>query len=431
VIDHVAPLHEDEIETYMPHVASYLREIATQHGYSAAQLWDADRVRGELRFVPVAAQQTQPKAIIWRLDIVEQLGFELPLSVDDWERLLVAYAREHPDATAMAAVPRVSNPAFVQFFGAFGVMPWGWSIVDGRAVHGTTLPGFRDAVALLQRWYQRGLIAPVEITASDAKEPYSRFIRGKDIVVTEVSAFGGNWVVEQPFWSESILSLCRSANPSARFAVSAPPRSAAVETPVVRVEHPLGQLLIAFSENLSNDRARLHRTMELVDRITYDEELWLLAVYGIRNQDWVAVDVDGREYPLPTGPERYRPSTWAGWFPPTYWALAASPWLSQRFLHPTLRKAVQAVCGESAAPYSRRSTAWTYDQPRVPLERTQERNAVDAFTASCTRKVAKLFDPLLMVQGSVDAAWREYLDAWGTSEGTRATQIATAWLRER
>jgi putative aldouronate transport system substrate-binding protein len=95
---------------------------------------------------------------ILRKDWLDDLGLEVPTTVDEWEVVLKAFKDEKGAAapfTGELNIIQGTNP----FVGAYGAS-FGMHLEDGEIVYGPVKDGYKDFLHLWNKWYEMGLIDP-------------------------------------------------------------------------------------------------------------------------------------------------------------------------------------------------------------------------------------------------------------------------------
>ena len=90
-----------------------------------------------------------------RKDWLDELGLEVPETIDEWEKVLVEFKDKKG-----AAAPLVIQPyqfAWGAFCGAYGVMQ-GTYIDDDKVIFGSAQSGFKDFLATMNKWYNMGIL---------------------------------------------------------------------------------------------------------------------------------------------------------------------------------------------------------------------------------------------------------------------------------
>ena len=95
-----------------------------------------------------------------RTDWLEKLGLEVPKTLDDFYKAMVAFKTQDPNGNGIAdEVPLFQRQegilSHLQLFDAYN----GWyETQDGKVVHGKTEENYKIAMKELQKWYKEGLI---------------------------------------------------------------------------------------------------------------------------------------------------------------------------------------------------------------------------------------------------------------------------------
>lgn len=109
-----------------------------------------------------------------RRDILNELGLEIPTTIDEWENVLLTIKKEKNVLAPLAAAD------FSMAYTLFGVH-YGLYINDeGKYDFGWAQPGLKEALVRLNDWYKKGLIDKNFITA-DAKSVDTQILTGQTI----------------------------------------------------------------------------------------------------------------------------------------------------------------------------------------------------------------------------------------------------------
>jgi putative aldouronate transport system substrate-binding protein len=110
-----------------------------------------------------------PLNSIWRKDWLEAVGInKTPQTLAEAEKALYAFTQKDPDGNGKNDTYGLGLSGLDAVFGAFGGIPWGpWPqywlwLEDGKGglQNAAVLPGMKDALALLQKWYADGVLDP-------------------------------------------------------------------------------------------------------------------------------------------------------------------------------------------------------------------------------------------------------------------------------
>lgn len=125
--------------------------------------------------------------LIVRGDWLEELGLEMPETIDEWEAVLTAFKNKKG-----AAAPFSSNNTNM-FASAFDTNQ-GYYVENGKVKYGVTDKGFKDYLETMNRWYTNGLIDPSFATL-DSKTIQSNILNDvSGVTVGSIGSGIGNWM---------------------------------------------------------------------------------------------------------------------------------------------------------------------------------------------------------------------------------------------
>jgi putative aldouronate transport system substrate-binding protein len=276
-----------EYKENMPMQAKWLAELMVQVGAEEDSTWAKyqDPEDGMFLGAPrIWEWGWVPSGQLWRKDILDELGYEIPTTLAEAEEVFEAYKATYPDKYALTGRGKTNWQCFDLVFNAFG-LPGGNQVVrDGRVVQDFATREYREALIVLNRWYTKGYWDPNFI--NHALEWMTNFAEGNYIVT--------QWTKDWHFmdgdpptrWLEPLRDI-----PGA-MAVPATHLAADENTkPAQQVWNPFLTQLTVFGIQLADDRDKLHRIMNVVDLFAADREVQLLAQSGI----------EGVHYEIPEG----------------------------------------------------------------------------------------------------------------------------------
>ena len=115
--------------------------------------------------------------IIIRQDWLDNLGLQMPETIDEWYEVLKAFKTRDPNGNGQQdEIPLLIEWGQINinhaFIGAWGITT-GFYQVDGKVHYGPIQPEFKEFLATMNRWYSEGLIDPdyatTDGTLKDAK----------------------------------------------------------------------------------------------------------------------------------------------------------------------------------------------------------------------------------------------------------------------
>lgn len=237
--------------------------------------------------------------IVWRSDWLENVGIgKLPDTIGEWEEAFEKFRNDDPDKNGKKDTYGCSLSILGPVFGAFGVMVdmwWNgfWLEKGGKVIYSGIEPGAREALLLLNRWYEHGLIDP-EFVTGENKGGYwaisTDFINGR----IGVSALGnpshwqkkGNGLISGPNQTE-----LKKVNPKADFEYGNPPLGFDGRTRGT-TRYPLctGTTYV-FSRNVEPDK--LGRILQMFNWPLENHSNFLFNWLGIEGQHYKVTKANG------------------------------------------------------------------------------------------------------------------------------------------
>jgi len=227
-----------------------------------------------------------PSGQMWRKDILDELGYDIPTTLAEAEQVFEAYKSVYPDKYALTGRGQLDWQCFDLVFNAFGITGGGDHIRDGKIVQFYATREFRESLQVLRRWYEKGFWDPNFVNHS--LEWVNNFANGEYLVTQWIKDW--NYPDGTPTrYLENLREI-----PGA-MAVAATHLAADANTkPTQRTWDPYTGGLRSFGRHLLNDKEKMYKVMEVIDLAPYDQEIGFLAAFGI----------EGEHYTIPEGEER-------------------------------------------------------------------------------------------------------------------------------
>lgn len=134
--------------------------------------WKMATFDGKMFTLPVIDYSgTFAEPVIWNVSWLEKLGLSietLPDTLDGWEEVFYRFVNEDPDGNGVADTYAFSTTGLDVIYGAFGFQRNMWlDDGEGDVMFGDVMPAAKEALTLLAKWYQDGLIDPEFITGEN------------------------------------------------------------------------------------------------------------------------------------------------------------------------------------------------------------------------------------------------------------------------
>ncbi|MET7702465.1 extracellular solute-binding protein [Streptomyces sp. NPDC005485] len=142
--------------------------------------WRRSIFGGKLRGLPMPAPWAPSIVPLYRQDIFEKKGYELPKSCDEF----MALAKEITNAKAKRwACLDMKWTAFQ----AFGVLsgsekPLGWNLVDGKLIYRIETDEYLEALAWSRKLFEAGVVHPDSKMGKNAPDPGPKFAAGEFLI---------------------------------------------------------------------------------------------------------------------------------------------------------------------------------------------------------------------------------------------------------
>ena len=187
-----------EMEEHMPESTKWLRGLMGQLGLDEEATWAKyqDATDGRMWGTPrIWDTGWIPSGQMWRKDILDDLGYEVPTTIAETEEVFAAYKAAFPDKYAMGASGKSPTwQAFDQVFNAYGIVAGGQGVRDGMIKQYFTFPEYKEALVTLRDWYAKGYIDPEFITHTNG-DKFQVFSQGN--YLTTEWAGRGNWTADE------------------------------------------------------------------------------------------------------------------------------------------------------------------------------------------------------------------------------------------
>ena len=167
----VAELPVETIREKAPHYA------AVADANDPGDLWSTMVYKGKNYGVANPMQQV-PMALIWRKDWLDNLGLEVPTTLEEFEKVLTAFTYDDPDGDGKNDTAGMAERTFNAVFGAYGLRcvtgaATGFKVEEVQ-LGDDNVPFFpwttaeaKEVLTLLNDWYKKGLIDKEFITGEN------------------------------------------------------------------------------------------------------------------------------------------------------------------------------------------------------------------------------------------------------------------------
>ena len=273
----LAEIPNEVLQKYMPYMYDLWTSISPE-----MDLWKVDGKNYSLPTMdPEVGGASYPT--IFRGDWLEALGYEkAPTTLEEFEKFAYDVVNKDPDGNGVKDTYAISSEGIKLIYGAYGCLPTLFvQLEDGTISHGAIQPQMKEALALLNKWYADGLIAP-EFVAGEITSSYlsSDFANGKIAVSTHdlLAWKGATWEGARDGVTYSEL---KKQNPeAAEKLVWAGP----IEGPYGAGNYALHlakNWMLCFGKQLEDEPDKMARIMQIFEKYSTTVEGWVFARFGV------------------------------------------------------------------------------------------------------------------------------------------------------
>lgn len=155
---------EEFFREHAPNLSKYIDE-------TDASAWNVAKFDGENMYsIPCfRLYDTIATPVVWRTDWLENVGItEIPKTLEEFEEAFYKFAKEDPDGNGKDDTYGLSETGIRTIYGAFGSYRGKWLLDDeGKVVYGDVKPEMKEALALLNKWYEDGVLDPEFVTGEN------------------------------------------------------------------------------------------------------------------------------------------------------------------------------------------------------------------------------------------------------------------------
>ncbi len=322
----LATITEEEIKQYMPKY--YAMAIAEDpHFFTYANIGGSSYGITRLKATGGIAQ-----AAVIRADWLEACGItEVPRTLEELETAFDAFVNNDPDGNGLKDTYALTSGAdkengkrfFSTVFGAYGLNPFCWRENNGTVEFGFATDDCKDALKLLNSWYQKGYIDPEFVTdesrtsGTDTAYKFANGITGfvdgfayDDYQWDNDGHVNAKWCAANPEWQEfftandgDAAAMYSKVNVTDFSDEMIAPYYIAIES----IKGPAGDAsayyggnniggYICFGVQMQENPEKIQKVMEIIEKESTEEEV-IINQYGPEGYIWQwNADKSGREW---------------------------------------------------------------------------------------------------------------------------------------
>jgi len=292
----LASIDDTAMKTYMPTVVKKLEQesngTALRYGKFDGQRYGL--VRGFWLWAQYRSN------LIFRGDWLKKVGLPVPKTLDDYEKVFYAFAKNDPDGNGKQDTYGLSRTMVDQIYGAFGVIPGAlpggtgqWSEVGGAIACDDVQPGIKEALAYLAKWYKDGVLDPEFVTGENQGGYWAlthTFLNGRIGSTAMGSVY--HWTPELPGRSAGADYLEAAKNGIYDSLVFAnPPVGPGGKQACATEGELISNSFLVFGSQLKKDPAKMGKLFEMNEAMfNGDKDTFLTLFLGIKGKHWDYAD---------------------------------------------------------------------------------------------------------------------------------------------
>lgn len=290
------------IDTYMPNLK---QKIETE----SPGVFKLGVIDGKQYGIPceIRLHNKYRSPTIFRGDWLENVGItKTPETLQEFEDAFYKFTKEDPDGNGQDDTYGLSSSGFFSIFGAFGYVPdllgsnMNWADKDGQLVYTSVQPEMKEALALLNRWYQDGVIDPEFITGENKGGYWAishAFVEGRIGYTGHGSYY--HWCSPETFAAAQDYIEMEKLYPDAvDKLVFAQPPIGDDGSCMTQASNVFTGNMVTFGAHMADDLPKMAKVLEIQEYIAGDTpERYAEFYYGKEGEMW-EYDEDGVPQPI-------------------------------------------------------------------------------------------------------------------------------------
>lgn len=224
------------------------------------------------------------RVIGYRSEFFEAAGYgDMPTDIANLEIALTAVKEMYNIAPVTSADP-LEGLSFV--YGAFGVYPTIFHEKDGELVYGGVSPEAKEALTVLNRWYQNGLLDP-EFMINKSDNALEKWSNGNAVMLA-----GAWWdfLPAEAFFSGTFYA-CFQNGENEDVKIYKAPTGPNGDSGCQQI-NPVIDSGLLFGKQLEGTPT-IAKVLELIDACCFDREMLDYCYYGVENETYTYDDETG------------------------------------------------------------------------------------------------------------------------------------------
>ncbi len=219
---------------------------------------------------------------VYRKDWLDQLGMKTPATIVEFEQFLRKVrtvdfnGNGEKDEYGYTSGTNSALAGFNEVFGAYGTMPLFWMVKDGKVQRAEVLPGSKEALAVLAKWYAEDLIPRGVGTTETRRDGFNQGIRGSygqaDGYAPALVKGGQNYEEFYKMQPKGVMLPAPSfKGPRGEWGT---------------VEWGPRKYSVGFGSHLQKNPAKVDMLMKMLETIAVNEDTFVASMLGEKGKHW-------------------------------------------------------------------------------------------------------------------------------------------------
>jgi putative aldouronate transport system substrate-binding protein len=296
----LAPIPLEKIKKFMPNTyATYQRDFPNEFamGQIDGQFYGLASIStGNMFRLPIIYNQT------W----LDALGLEVPTNIEEFERVIYAFAHGDPDGNGKKDTYGLSMDGLELLWGMYGMVPYQdyFSVKDGRIAFMPIEPEMKEALAYARKWYQDGVLDPEFITGENAGGYWAishSFINGRVGMTVRGNYYHWLYPGDYNEYDDGKPIPNQVGAVSKELLAISPDTKIAFGQPLKKMDGTQGGIrgyhLLARFYGIGADvpEEKMDKILEILEHMgdsNPDRDAWATARHGIQGEDWRWLEKD-------------------------------------------------------------------------------------------------------------------------------------------
>lgn len=280
----VREISREMINENMPNYTAWAEKYAENFNGDLIGMYEKED--GKLYSIPTARVSDQHRNVLGiRQDWLDNLGLEVPVTVDEFEEVLRAFTEDDPDGNGQDDTYGMTGVNWRSFAASGVTMAYNcmfdeWYVRDGKVYYGNTDPNMKKAIELLSRWYKAGYIVPTFLE-QDWEAFRSDLFNSKAGMGVQ---FYMNFLPDGDSW---MLPDLLQITPNASFAISSGVQAEGSGCQQFTATPYSGMM---FGYDVPDEKVAKY--MQIFDALAFDSQ-WLLNAYFGKEGEAYTLDENG------------------------------------------------------------------------------------------------------------------------------------------